>query len=327
MAQVLVAGVVVLTLFMGTSPTIVAGGQTTPTPEPTGTPLPTPVTPTPEPTGTPLPTPVTPTPVPTGTPLPTPVTPTPTPEPNAAPTITSITTPAAPVAITAQPVSISVAFTDADGGPAPFFCRVDYGDSTPVQEVESATSPCAATHTYDQPGVYVVTVTVLDNDLAESAPRVSEPVVVFDASAGFVTGGGWIVSPPGALIGSPAWGKGTFGFVAKYQKGKTGPTGNTEYYFQAGGFCFRSDQYEWLIVNRNGNRAQFKGAGLVNDSVEPSTGNPYKFMLWATDSSPDTFRIRIWYENGSGEQTVYDNGFSTAEEQQIGGGSIIVHVK
>jgi hypothetical protein len=50
-------------------------------------------------------------------------------------------------------------------------------------------------------------------------------------------------------------------------------------------------------------------------------------MLWATDSSPDTFRIRIWYENGSGEQTVYDNGFSTAEEQQIGGGSIIVHVK
>jgi hypothetical protein len=33
------------------------------------------------------------------------------------------------------------------------------------------------------------------------------------------------------------------------------------------------------------------------------------------------------YENGSGEQTVHDNGFSTSEEQQIGGDSILVHVR
>ncbi len=45
-------------------------------------------------------------------------------------------------------------------------------------------------------------------------------------------------------------------------------------------------------------------------------------MTWATDGSPDTFGIRIWWENG-GENVVYDNGFNHA----IGGGSIVIHTK
>jgi hypothetical protein len=44
-------------------------------------------------------------------------------------------------------------------------------------------------------------------------------------------------------------------------------------------------------------------------------------MLWAGDSSPDTFRIRIWWEDSAGEHDVYDNGIS----QVIGGGNIVVH--
>jgi hypothetical protein len=40
------------------------------------------------------------------------------------------------------------------------------------------------------------------------------------------------------------------------------------------------------------------------------------------DDSPDTFRIRIWYE-GASEVLVYDNGF----DQEIGGGSIVIHTK
>jgi hypothetical protein len=39
---------------------------------------------------------------------------------------------------------------------------------------------------------------------------------------------------------------------------------------------------------------------------------------------PDTFRIKIWeadeFEN---ETVIYDNGF----DQEIGGGSIVIHVK
>jgi hypothetical protein len=41
-------------------------------------------------------------------------------------------------------------------------------------------------------------------------------------------------------------------------------------------------------------------------------------MLWATDASPDTFRIQITDSAGN---TVCDNGHA----QAIGGGSIIVH--
>jgi len=42
-----------------------------------------------------------------------------------------------------------------------------------------------------------------------------------------------------------------------------------------------------------------------------ANGNPFKFMLWAGDKDPDTFRIRIWTEDEAGVETdVYDNGSS-----------------
>ena len=50
-------------------------------------------------------------------------------------------------------------------------------------------------------------------------------------------------------------------------------------------------------------------------------------MIWATDgnnknpSEEDTFRIKIWYEDGGNEIVVYDNGF----DQVIGGGNIKIH--
>ena len=55
------------------------------------------------------------------------------------------------------------------------------------------------------------------------------------------------------------------------------------------------------------------------DQTAP-TGEDYKFMIWAGDGEPDTFRIKIWYEDGD-EVVVYDNGF----DQAIGAGNIKVH--
>jgi hypothetical protein len=69
-----------------------------------------------------------------------------------------------------------------------------------------------------------------------------------------------------------------------------------------------------------GTNAQFKGGGLINGAADPN-GNAFKFMLWAGDSSPDTFRIRIWWEADDVETGVYDNGV----EQAIGAGNIVVH--
>ena len=65
------------------------------------------------------------------------------------------------------------------------------------------------------------------------------------------------------------------------------------------------------------NYARFKGWGTINGEGD------YRFMLWAGDGSPDTFRIRIWCEEGEIENVVYDNGM----DQSISGGSIVIHEK
>ncbi len=113
-------------------------------------------------------------------------------------------------------------------------------------------------------------------------------------------------------------GKATFGFVSTYKKGATTPTGSTEFQFHAGDLNFHSDSYEWLVVT-GADYAKFKGVGTINGEGE------YKFQVWAGDGEPDTFRIKIWTEDeATGVETVvYDNGF----DQEIGGGSIIVHTK
>jgi parallel beta-helix repeat protein len=177
------------------------------------------------------------------------------------------------------------------------------------------------THTYISGGIYSVTLTLADDPLrdgAEAETMTFNYVVVYDTTAGSVTGGGWIDSPTGALTSDPTLsGKSSFGFVSKYLKGATVPTGNTEFQFQAGDLNFKTTAYEWLVVNQAGSNAQFKGTGTINGN-----GN-YKFMIWASDGSPDTFRIKIWTEDASGENIVYDNGVS----QAISRGSIVIVTK
>ena len=59
-----------------------------------------------------------------------------------------------------------------------------------------------------------VEATVTDKDGGEGKDTVM--VVVYDPSAGFVTGGGWIDSPAGAYTADPSLtGKANFGFVSK----------------------------------------------------------------------------------------------------------------
>jgi hypothetical protein len=162
----------------------------------------------------------------------------------------------------------------------------------------------------------MITLTVSDDD-GDSGISVFQYVVVFDPSAGFVSGGGWIESPEGAYVPDPSMtGKATFGFVSRYKKGATAPTGGTAFKFKAADLDFESDSYDWLVVTGS-DYARFKGTGMINGD------GPYKFMLWAGDDAPDTFRIKIWWEDGDIENVVYDNGM----DQAIGGGSIVIHTK
>ena len=182
-------------------------------------------------------------------------------------------------------------------------------------------------------GVYTVSLRVQDKDggagVSSTAP---DYIVVYDPSAGFVTGGGWILSTTGACrlttACGGAQGKATFGFVSKYLKGATVPSGNTEFTFQAGNLRFSATEYEWLIVN--GWKAQYKGAGRING------GGDYGFMLTAFDGdqdsngkSADRFRIKIW-DRATGA-IVYDNQMNQSDNSSaataLGGGSIQIHSK
>jgi hypothetical protein len=154
-------------------------------------------------------------------------------------------------------------------------------------------------------------------------------VVVYDPNGGFVTGGGWIISPPGACLLTTvcqgATGKANFGFVSKYQKGQSIPTGQTQFQFQAGNLDFHSTSYDWLVIS--GPKAQYKGSGTINGS-----GN-YGFILTAIDGTinggggTDKFRIKIW-DKGTG-LTVYDNQMGDSDTADpttlLGGGSITIH--
>lgn len=218
-------------------------------------------------------------------------------------------------------VSLSGAYSDS-GTVDTHSCSVSWGDGTITAGALSA-GICTASHSYSDAGVYNIQMTVADDDTGSAVEPVM--VVVYDPSAGFVTGGGWINSPAGAYKpNEDLSGKATFGFVSRYQKGASVPTGNTAFQFQVGGFEFYSTNYEWLVVNQAATNAQFKGSGLINGAVDPN-GKSYKFMLWAVDGvtsgGPDTFRIRIWWEDEVGEHDVYDNSVA----QAIGGGSIVVH--
>jgi hypothetical protein len=199
-----------------------------------------------------------------------------------------------------------------------------WGDGL-TDEVAADQSDIATNHMYGEPGVYTVRATLIQGGL-EAGYADFQYVVVYDPTAGFVTGGGWFNSLEGAYLADPSLiGKATFGFVPKYKKGAIIPTGNTEFQFKTGGLTFRSLEYQWLVIA--GARAQFKGTGTVN-----GLGN-FGFMLTAVDEAltPSTdldwFRIKIWDRDS--DTMTYDNGLGINNDGDpitaIEGGSIVIH--
>jgi PKD repeat protein len=224
--------------------------------------------------------------------------------------------PAGPIAIGTL-VSLSAAFTDP--GTADTHEMTWYWEDGAGDDPDPTASPAIGSHSYANPGLYSVSLLVEDDDGGSAMATLELPIVVYDPNGGFVTGGGWIHSEPGSYLPDPTLeGKATFGFVSRYKKGASAPTGNTEFQFRTAELNFHSTSYDWLVVTGS-KYARFKGVGTINGANAP-TGLPYTFMIWAGDGEPDTFRIKIWYED-AGEMVVYDNGMDEA----IGGGQIVIH--
>jgi hypothetical protein len=201
--------------------------------------------------------------------------------------------------------------------------------TSPSQGVKGGT--VSTSYKFATAGVYNVTLAVTDDDggtgTATTIGGQTAYVVVYDPSGGFVLGSGWFNSPTGAYRPDPtAAGRATFGFVSKYQKGLSVPTGQTDFKFQAGNLTFKSTSYDWLVI-QPGFKAQYQGKGTINGA------GSYAFLLTAVDGNvqgapgPDSLRMRIWDLRTL--DVVYDNGFirNGPETTAIAGGSIQIQSK
>lgn len=238
-----------------------------------------------------------------------------------APLATQVVCAGSTLASDPMPVGSSLSMCVVFGGSGFASGGIDWGDG----QSTGTTAPGSldTSHTYTAPGVYTVITSV--SDTTGGVHEVEHVVVVFDPSAGFVTGGGWFESPVGAVVAQPeVSGPARFGFVSQYKKGASVPTGNTQFQLLAAGLNFHSGSYEWLVIA--GARAQYKGTGTLNGV------DGYGFMLTATDGhltsgdGLDRIRIKIWDSTGA---LVYDNqiGAATgdAPTTALANGSIVIH--
>ncbi len=246
-----------------------------------------------------------------------------------APVITTFYGPVQPIALGGS-ISVTGTFTDVDLGDVPpdsHTGTIDWGDgSSSALTLASASGTSrdfSGSHKYATRGVYTIVAHIKDAGGLSVDATCKYPVVVFDSNGGFVTGGGWIMSPPGAYTNGGSTGKSAFGLVSKYNKGQATPDGDTE--FQGPGFDFKSTSSDWLVIV--GPKAQYEGSGTINGSGD------YAFIVTIIDGSltakhgSDMFRIKIW-DKSSG-LVIYDNqpgaSDSATPTTATGGGSIRIH--
>ena len=143
---------------------------------------------------------------------------------------------------------------------------------------------------------------------------------VFEPSGAFVTGGGSIVSAPGAdLVNTSATGSATFGFVSKYLPKADVPSGSLSFQFKSGSLTFKSTSMDWRVVTGEP-RAKFHGTGTVNGTYN------CKFQVDTWDNSfssnGDAFGIKIYSCNGGADAN--GNRYSI-DPVPLTAGSVIIH--
>ncbi len=172
----------------------------------------------------------------------------------------------------------------------------------------------SVSNTYTAVGIYDVSLTVTDNEGAQSIGTTI--AVIYDPENGFATGGGWFWSAQGNFKAEPeSEGKANFGFIVKYKHEVS--DGNLEFQYHVGDINLKASEITWLIMSDVS--AQFKGEGTINGE------GFYTFRVIAKDSDktggqPDEITIKIWQGTDTEADPIYQ-----AINVQLGGGNIIIH--
>jgi hypothetical protein len=247
---------------------------------------------------------------------------------NVAPTLGQINIPVSLNPVN-TPIYANASFTD-PGSLDTHTALWDWGDGTTSTGTINETGgngTASASHTYTVAGVYSVTLKITDKDSAISNLSEFQFIVIYDPNGGFVTGGGQINSPAGALVAQPnVTGRGTFGFNAKYQRNGRLHC-ELEFELQGTGFHFHAQDCQWLVIN--GAQAQFQGIGTLEGS-----SHRYRFILSVIDGrvsgggGVDKLRLQIW-DIDAGDILVYDNQMgdpvNAAPSRPIRSGNIVIH--
>jgi len=251
---------------------------------------------------------------------------------NAAPTIIdgTLTAPATPILLADGSATAPIAFEfrDPAGNNDVYAAEIACGNGvvvtgTDIRVPYGFTGTYAGSCTYTSAGVYAARATVSDEDGGVSAPAFYRYVVVYDPGGASATGGGFYAVTNQAK-GKAA--KAHFTFDVAYPSPREStPNGTVKFWIPGGHVDFESSTVEMLVVS--GNRAQFWGAGTLNEA-------PARFRITAVDGRlagthgiADAFRIELW----QGGRLVFDTQPGAAQDApvttEIDGGNIHIRIR
>jgi RHS repeat-associated protein len=195
-------------------------------------------------------------------------------------------------------------------------------DGKVTESKGSGSGTVTGSHIYANPGLYRVTLTVTDAHKRSGKSAAAQYIVVYNPTAGSLTGNGTITSPAGAVPTNPKLtGKATFQLSATYAANSTMPSGRLVFTFQPANLSFQTTSLDWLVVS--GGTAWYQGTGTVN-----GTGS-FRFLVAAQSGGHGTgkLRIRIW--NKATGAILYDSQPGApiqAAPTTITGGSIVLQL-
>jgi PKD repeat protein len=166
---------------------------------------------------------------------------------------------------------------------------------------------------------YMLLVRIVPNDYYQSISSNPTPMIVYNPTGQFTTGGGWIWDPTGS--------HGNFGFNVKYnKKGKV--QGNSIYVYRLDGFDYIVKSNAWIGLAISDNTSSFQGKAVlqifdpVTGELQPESSGNFQFTVEAMDNelngNPDYYKITVLDKEG----LEYHNATGSLE-----GGNIVIHDK